>query len=113
MSDAEKIKALEERVAGLATALSVIAKSAPCKNGHESFNSPGQPCDQIIASRALKDSAPILARVRAQAKAEAWEDAARSAGCECSSAAPTQCALCSWRDWLGIKAAELRREAAK
>lgn len=34
-------------------ALEIIARSAPCVDGHESFNSPGQPCDQRIASAAL------------------------------------------------------------
>jgi|GEM_PF-3769660 len=42
-----------EQVRPLVEALKKIACSAPCKDNHESFNSPGQPCDQRIASEAL------------------------------------------------------------
>ena len=34
-------------------ALSKIACSAPCKENHKSFNSPGQLCDQRVALEAL------------------------------------------------------------
>jgi len=37
----------------LREALKRIACSAPCCEGHESFNSPGNPCDQFIAREAL------------------------------------------------------------
>lgn len=43
--------ALEE----LGEALRKIVCSAPCEPNHESFNSPGQPCDQTIASNALAE----------------------------------------------------------
>ena len=45
------------------------------------------------------------------AKAEAFEEASLSVGCECTSAAPVQCSLCSASDWLKGKAATLRNEA--
>ena len=46
-------KRMLEQVQPLVEALKTIACSAPCKEHHESFNSPGQPCDQRIASEAL------------------------------------------------------------
>lgn len=41
--------------AKMRAALITIARSAPCKDGHESFNSPGQLCDQRIAENALRE----------------------------------------------------------
>lgn len=35
-------------------ALEKIAKSAPCRDNHESFHLPGNPCDQRIASNVLE-----------------------------------------------------------
>lgn len=43
-----------------------IACSAPCKDGHESFNTPGQPCDQRLASEALSEAEGVLAKLSAR-----------------------------------------------
>lgn len=50
--EAEEWKEWAER---LADALNKIATSAPCVKGHESFNTPGQMCDQRIADGARSD----------------------------------------------------------
>lgn len=44
----------ERKLAVASRALSAIASSAPCVEAHESFNSPGQPCDQRIAEEAIR-----------------------------------------------------------
>lgn len=44
---------LEGTIRDMRTALENISRSAPCFVGHQSFNSPGQPCDQRIAEEVL------------------------------------------------------------
>lgn len=47
----------ENEIERLREALEKIARSAPCKESHESFNTPGQMCDQRIAEAVLSDEA--------------------------------------------------------
>lgn len=44
---------LQEENRRLREDLNKISTSAPCKDGHESYNTPGQICDQRIADDAL------------------------------------------------------------
>ena len=53
----EDVANLRAQLGEARKALAKIAASAPCCDGHESFNSPGQPCDQRVAEAALEPPA--------------------------------------------------------
>ena len=55
------------------------------------------------------DQIAMMAKFLRESAAQALEDAATGAGCECSSAAPVECALCSHAMHLRSKAAALRQ----
>ena len=50
-----KLTDITLRLAKAKEALNKIRTSAPCKKDHESFNTPGQLCDQRLAEQALKE----------------------------------------------------------
>ncbi len=55
LKDKDRLAVLESKLSVARMALRAIACSAPCVDGHESFNSPGLPCDQRIADKALAE----------------------------------------------------------
>lgn len=112
--DSEQVKALEEKVAGLTAALNESCRCDFCGMERDGIKEDwDQRCDLGVArDESIRDSATILAKVRALAKAEAFEEASKGAGCECSTASPVECSLCGYAMHLLYKAAALRKEAA-
>jgi hypothetical protein len=50
-----RLSAAEEKLKRAREGLKKIARSAPCKEGHMSFNTPEQECDQRIAEEVLRE----------------------------------------------------------
>lgn len=79
-------------IGNLMKALKTIASSAPCKKGHESFNTPGQPCDQRIANDALATQKASLSCCGHKSDCAVHNEPAYPNGpCDCNDSAKPAC----------------------